>query len=47
MGQGTHLEAHGGSSYCAIATLHLLGKLDSSLSRTQVKHTQVLTLKVI
>ncbi|XP_045136717.1 geranylgeranyl transferase type-1 subunit beta-like isoform X2 [Portunus trituberculatus] len=35
MGQGTHLEAHGGSSYCAIATLHLLGKLDSSLSRTQ------------
>lgn len=35
MGQGTHLEAHGGSNYCAIATLHLLGKLDSSLSTAQ------------
>nr|XP_053633944.1 geranylgeranyl transferase type-1 subunit beta-like [Cherax quadricarinatus] len=40
MGQGIYLEAHGGSCYCAIATLHLMGKLDSALSNIQ-KHRLV------
>ncbi|XP_069172496.1 geranylgeranyl transferase type-1 subunit beta isoform X2 [Procambarus clarkii] len=35
MGQGIFLESHGGSSYCAVATLHLMGKLDSALSSIQ------------
>ncbi|KAG7156320.1 geranylgeranyl transferase type-1 subunit beta-like [Homarus americanus] len=35
MGQGIYLESHGGSSYCAIATLHLMGKLSSALSNIQ------------
>ncbi|XP_071546819.1 geranylgeranyl transferase type-1 subunit beta isoform X2 [Panulirus ornatus] len=35
MGQGIYLEAHGGSSYCAVATLHLMGKLDLALSDMQ------------
>ncbi|XP_037793002.1 geranylgeranyl transferase type-1 subunit beta-like [Penaeus monodon] len=35
MGQGIYLESHGGSSYCAVATLQLMGKLDSGLSNTQ------------
>ncbi len=28
--QGPGLEAHGGSTYCAIASLHLMGRLDSA-----------------
>ncbi|KAK7083123.1 Geranylgeranyl transferase type-1 subunit beta [Halocaridina rubra] len=35
LGQGIYLEAHGGSSYCAIATLQLMGKLESALSHSQ------------
>ncbi|XP_066977343.1 geranylgeranyl transferase type-1 subunit beta [Macrobrachium rosenbergii] len=35
LGQGIYLEAHGGSSYCAIATLHLMGQLESTLSQSQ------------
>eukprot|EP01137_Pigoraptor_chileana_P008009 Opistho-2@54328 len=31
-GQGPHLEAHGGSTYCAVASLQLLGKLDTALT---------------
>jgi len=35
MGQGVNLESHGGSTYCAVAALHLLGELDRALSSKQ------------
>ncbi|KAK3866606.1 hypothetical protein Pcinc_022531 [Petrolisthes cinctipes] len=35
IGQGQYLEAHGGSNYCAVATLHLLGHLHTALSNSQ------------
>jgi geranylgeranyl transferase type-1 subunit beta len=39
-GQGPGLESHGGSTYCAIASLALLGRLydESVLSRKQIEH---------
>ena len=36
-GQGPDNEAHGGSTFCAIASLLLMGKLDSALSKQQIK----------
>lgn len=36
MGQGRYLEAHGGSNYCAVATLYLLGHLNTALTNSQV-----------
>ena len=37
-GQGPNLEAHGGSTYCAVASLALMGKLDNgSLTPSQIE----------
>ena len=33
--QGPGMESHGGSTYCAVAALHLMGRLDSALSPSQ------------
>ncbi|XP_076066537.1 geranylgeranyl transferase type-1 subunit beta [Oratosquilla oratoria] len=35
LGQGASLEAHGGSTYCAVAALDLMGHLKSAFSDTQ------------
>lgn len=34
-GQKPHLESHGGSTFCAVASLKLLGRLDSDLGKPQ------------
>ena len=40
IGQGPGLEAHGGSTYCAVAALKLMDKLDVALSRRQRKRLE-------
>lgn len=37
IGQGPFLESHGGSTFCGIAALTLMGKLDSAFSRSQLE----------
>ncbi|XP_045216275.2 geranylgeranyl transferase type-1 subunit beta-like [Mercenaria mercenaria] len=37
VGQGPYLEAHGGSTFCAVASLVLMNKLDSALTDREVK----------
>ena len=34
--QGPLLESHGGSTFCAVATLSLMGELDSTFTEEQV-----------
>ncbi|KAM6965172.1 geranylgeranyl transferase type-1 subunit beta [Aplochiton taeniatus] len=36
IGQGAGLESHGGSTFCAIASLHLMGRLELTLSRREL-----------
>lgn len=36
-GQGPHCEAHGGSTYCAVASLILMNKLSSVLNARQIE----------
>ncbi|KAF4524456.1 hypothetical protein B566_EDAN011879 [Ephemera danica] len=38
--QGPGLEAHGGTTYCAVAALSLMGRLHSCLSKEQISHLQ-------
>lgn len=40
IGQAPDLESHGGSTFCAVATLSLLGQLDSALSKKELKGLQ-------
>ncbi|XP_054718149.1 geranylgeranyl transferase type-1 subunit beta-like [Uloborus diversus] len=37
IGQGPGLESHGGSTYCAVATLWLMGEIESALSPNELK----------
>ena len=37
IGQGPNLEAHGGSTYCAIASLVLMKQLETSFSAIELK----------
>lgn len=37
IGQGPELESHGGSTFCAIAALHICGLLNEILDEKQVK----------
>jgi len=43
-GQGPYQEAHGGSTYCAIASLALMGKLDAIGFQVWCIHLQIYTL---
>lgn len=36
MGQGPGLESHGGSTFCAVASLYLMNELDNALSKDQL-----------
>ena len=39
-GQGPGLEAHGGATYCAVSSLHLLDSVDEVLSSAQKERLQ-------
>ncbi|KAF0292875.1 Geranylgeranyl transferase type-1 subunit beta [Amphibalanus amphitrite] len=43
---GTLLESHGGSTFCAVATLALMGELDSALHRTTARRPGFLVSEV-
>lgn len=40
IGQGLHTESHGGLTFCAIATLSLMGKLETTLSKRELERLQ-------
>ncbi|XP_035204818.1 geranylgeranyl transferase type-1 subunit beta-like, partial [Stegodyphus dumicola] len=38
IGQGPGLESHGGSTFCAIATLWMMGRLENTFTGEELKH---------